>query len=306
MNRPQDEPVTAPEPATLPSEHDRSRRSLLGRIVAPLVVVITALAKFGFAVFKFFGIFLAVGGYALIWGWWFAVGFVLLILVHELGHYIEARREGLDPQLPVFLPFLGAYVALRNLRRTHPEVIEELRECVKQGTVPLRDGRLIARYGLGKQEGMSVAVQSQMVRAGLELLESSPQGEEAVHPPDLAHDHSLLLNDLEWAEELAVISRGRVVASGAAAELFSTRQALSVRFGSAAERDAGIAALVAGGMPATPDRDAFCLVDGATDGADAIRLLADAGIYPAEVVMRRPSLEQVYVELTGADGEAAS
>jgi Zn-dependent protease len=116
MNRPSDEPVTAPEPATLPSEHDRSRRSLLGRIVAPLVVVITALAKFGFAVFKFFGIFLAVGGYALIWGWWFAVGFVLLILVHELGHYIEARREGLDPQLPVFLPFLGAYVALRNMR----------------------------------------------------------------------------------------------------------------------------------------------------------------------------------------------
>jgi len=40
----------------------------------------------------------------------------LLILVHELGHYIEARREGLDPQLPVFLPFLGAYVALRNMR----------------------------------------------------------------------------------------------------------------------------------------------------------------------------------------------
>ena len=110
------EPVTAPEPATLPSEHDRTRRSLLGRVLAPLFVVITALAKFGFAVLKFFGIFLAVGGYALIWGWKFAVGFVLLILVHELGHYLEAKREGLDPQLPVFLPFLGAYVALRNMR----------------------------------------------------------------------------------------------------------------------------------------------------------------------------------------------
>jgi len=110
------EPVTAPEPATLPSEHDRTRRSLLGRIVAPIVVVLGAIVKFGFAILKFFGIFLAVGGYALIWGWWFAVGFVLLILVHELGHYIEARREGLNPQLPVFLPFIGAYVALRNMR----------------------------------------------------------------------------------------------------------------------------------------------------------------------------------------------
>ena len=35
---------------------------------------------------------------------------MLLILVHELGHYIEAKREGLDPKLPVFIPFLGAYV----------------------------------------------------------------------------------------------------------------------------------------------------------------------------------------------------
>ena len=74
------------------------------------------LLKFGGFGLKFFGIFLAVGGYALIWGWRFGVGFVLLILVHELGHYVEARRQGLDPQLPVFIPFLGAYVALRNMR----------------------------------------------------------------------------------------------------------------------------------------------------------------------------------------------
>ena len=110
------EPVTAPEPATLPSEHRRDRRSLLGKLLAPLVVVIGVIVKFGAFVLKFFGIFLAVGGYALIWGWRFAIGVVLLILVHELGHYVEARRLGLDPQLPVFIPFLGAYVALRNMR----------------------------------------------------------------------------------------------------------------------------------------------------------------------------------------------
>ena len=110
------EPITAPEPKTLPSEHDRSRRSLLGRIAAPVVVALGALVKFGAFGLKFFGVFLAVGGYTLIWGWRFAVGFVFLIAVHELGHYLEARREGLDPQLPVFIPFLGAYVALRNMR----------------------------------------------------------------------------------------------------------------------------------------------------------------------------------------------
>jgi Zn-dependent protease len=110
------EPVTAPEPETLPSEHDRSRASLLGKLLAPLVVVAGLVIKFGAFTLKFFGIFLAVGGYTLIWGWRFAVGVVLLILAHELGHYIEARRFGLDPQLPVFVPFLGAYVALRNMR----------------------------------------------------------------------------------------------------------------------------------------------------------------------------------------------
>src|SRR5262245_32038715 len=93
------EPVTAPEPRTLPSEHDRTRRSLLARLAAPLVVLVGVLVKFGAFALKFFGIFLAVGGYALIWGWRFAVGVVLLILFHELGHYIEAKRFGLDPQL---------------------------------------------------------------------------------------------------------------------------------------------------------------------------------------------------------------
>jgi len=110
------EPVTAPEPATLPTEHDRSRRTLLGKVLAPLAVAAGIVVKFGAFTLKFFGIFLAVGGYALIWGWRFAIGVVLLIAVHELGHYLEAKRSGLDPQLPVFIPFLGAYVALRNVR----------------------------------------------------------------------------------------------------------------------------------------------------------------------------------------------
>jgi Zn-dependent protease len=110
------EPVTAPEPATLPSEHPRDTRSLLGKLLAPLVVLVGVVLKFGVFILKFFGVFLAVGGYALIWGWKFAVGFVLLILVHELGHFVEARRRGFDPALPVFIPFLGAYVAIRDAR----------------------------------------------------------------------------------------------------------------------------------------------------------------------------------------------
>ena len=84
-----------------------------GRLIAPVFIAGAVLLKVAGSL-KFLGIFVSVGGYALIWGWRFAVGFVLLILVHELGHYVEARRQGLNPQLPVFIPFLGAYVALRG------------------------------------------------------------------------------------------------------------------------------------------------------------------------------------------------
>ena len=58
---------------------------------------------------------LSVAAYALIWGWKFAIGFVLLLLVHELGHVIQLRREGIPASAPMFIPFLGALVALKEL-----------------------------------------------------------------------------------------------------------------------------------------------------------------------------------------------
>jgi len=85
-------------------------RALVKRIFGPVVTAAVVLAKWTFLVVKFGSIFIAIGGYALIWGWTFGVGIVVLILLHELGHYAEARREGLKPKLPVFVPFLGAYV----------------------------------------------------------------------------------------------------------------------------------------------------------------------------------------------------
>jgi Zn-dependent protease len=46
--------------------------------------------------------------------WRFGLGFVLLILIHELGHIVEAKRNGLDVSLPVFIPLIGAYVTYRH------------------------------------------------------------------------------------------------------------------------------------------------------------------------------------------------
>ena len=84
-------------------------RGLLRRIAAPFAALLGLLAKVG-SLAKFSLVFVAVGGYALIWGWTFGVGIVVLLFCHEMGHFHEARREGLRPQWPVFIPFLGAYV----------------------------------------------------------------------------------------------------------------------------------------------------------------------------------------------------
>jgi Zn-dependent protease len=89
-------------------------RGLLSKIWAPIAVVVGLALKFSFVVFKFFSIFISVGAYALIWGWRFAIGFVALILIHEMGHFVEAKRQGLEVTLPTFVPFLGAYVLIKN------------------------------------------------------------------------------------------------------------------------------------------------------------------------------------------------
>jgi Zn-dependent protease len=56
----------------------------------------------------------SIGAYALIWGWRFAVGFVLLLFVHEMGHVLQAKREGIKTSAPMFIPFLGALIMLRE------------------------------------------------------------------------------------------------------------------------------------------------------------------------------------------------
>lgn len=53
--------------------------------------------------------------YAWVFGWRYAVGFVLLILVHEMGHYAAARQRGLAVGAPTFIPFVGAWIALKEL-----------------------------------------------------------------------------------------------------------------------------------------------------------------------------------------------
>ena len=130
-----DHESSAPEPLPLEphySEPPGTEPTLLQRLkklLAPIGVAFVLVAKFAaklkflvIPLIKFFPILLKTGGtmilsmwaYALAWGWMFAVGFVLLIFVHECGHLLVARFFGLKVGAPVFIPFMGALIALKD------------------------------------------------------------------------------------------------------------------------------------------------------------------------------------------------
>lgn len=103
-------------------------RSLRKRVSSILAAIGAAIAKF-FAAIKGFVLLLpklkllttsgtalvSVAAYSLFWGWEFAAGFVVLMFVHEMGHVIALRREGIKASTPMFIPFLGAAIFSKSL-----------------------------------------------------------------------------------------------------------------------------------------------------------------------------------------------
>jgi Zn-dependent protease len=127
-------PPTAPPPGAFgdpePPELDgqqfeqEARPSWRRRIAAPFVGLLALLAKLKALVFLLpnLKVFTTVGtmavsvaAYSVIWGWTFAIGFVVLLFVHEMGHVIQLRREGIRASTPMFIPFLGAMITARSL-----------------------------------------------------------------------------------------------------------------------------------------------------------------------------------------------
>jgi len=79
-----------------------------------LLLLFFTAAKFGKILLTVGSMALSIWAYSLIFGWPYAVGFVLLIFVHEMGHYVAARQKGLQVGAPTFIPFVGAWVALKD------------------------------------------------------------------------------------------------------------------------------------------------------------------------------------------------
>jgi Zn-dependent protease len=75
---------------------------------------IAILAKFKFAA----SMLVSVVAYAFLFGWWYAVGFVILLAVHEFGHVVVLRAQGVKSTLPTFIPFMGAFVKVQSRQQS--------------------------------------------------------------------------------------------------------------------------------------------------------------------------------------------
>jgi Zn-dependent protease len=118
-------PPSAPPPAVPTSGQPprQQRRGVLGWLTA-LGLFILGYAKYAFLLIKgvpalltLSTLFVSFGLYAWYAGPAFAAALVTMILVHEMGHVVEIRRQGLKATAPVFIPFLGAAI----FQRAHPQ-----------------------------------------------------------------------------------------------------------------------------------------------------------------------------------------
>ena len=101
----------------------RSGRNALGWLGSAALAV-WAVVKYGLifvakvpALVTLLTAVLSVGAYSLLFPWQVAIGLVVMILIHEMGHVVELRRQGVAATAPIFIPFMGAAI----FNRTHAQ-----------------------------------------------------------------------------------------------------------------------------------------------------------------------------------------
>lgn len=111
---------TQPVPYGDPPPAGPSLKAQVRKFFGPVIAAALAVGKYAVIIVKFKAFALvgsmlfSLGAYSLAFGWQFALGFVVLLLIHEMGHVIVLRMRGIDAGLPVFLPFLGAFVSMKQ------------------------------------------------------------------------------------------------------------------------------------------------------------------------------------------------
>lgn len=89
-------------------------KQVLGRVVICVAGVI-AMLKMGPILLMALSMLISIAVYAVAFGVKFALGFVLLLFAHEYGHLVASRVVGLRVSSPIFIPFIGAVVRMKEL-----------------------------------------------------------------------------------------------------------------------------------------------------------------------------------------------
>ena len=100
-----------------PVRHE-PRFRILRKLFAPLIALGWLVIKFGSVLLKgkfLLSMFVSAAFYVWYGGWWFGIGLIVLLFVHEMGHVLEARRQGLPVSAPLFIPFLGAMITMKEM-----------------------------------------------------------------------------------------------------------------------------------------------------------------------------------------------
>ena len=110
-----------PKFEVLPPRPSRPQKSFLQNIGAWIVGIAVAIAKFKFLIFgalkTSLSMLFMIWVYSLIFGWRFAAGLVFLIFVHEMGHVFAAKWLGMPVSAPLFIPFIGASIIMKQSPR---------------------------------------------------------------------------------------------------------------------------------------------------------------------------------------------
>lgn len=84
------------------------------KFLKPLLIALKSL-KFVALLKSGVTMILAIWVYAMAWGWQFALAFVLLLFIHEMGHVYALRQYGIRSSVPIFIPFMGAFIAMKEM-----------------------------------------------------------------------------------------------------------------------------------------------------------------------------------------------
>lgn len=224
---------------------------------------------------------------------------------------------------PAFYPYLSATANLELLAAMHgaggPDTGRRIAEALERTGLAAVAGRRVGGFSTGMRQRLGLAL-AILHRPRLVILDEPTNGldpggvvEVRALISELARDgttiflSSHVLTEVEQVcTRVAVLARGRIVGAGAPADLLGGTASLRARFDTPAEAEAAARALALAAVGSSPaDAAALDIAAPPADGSRVARLLADAGIYPAELVARRPTLEAAFLELTRDDDDAS-